>query len=73
MSGLVTEDEFEVNQPIGQFEYKHCRLTGFLWAAVDGGKPSHSIFKVLRRDTEKNETLCEVTITTGTDPATQHQ
>jgi 23S rRNA pseudouridine1911/1915/1917 synthase len=60
--GIVAQDALVVETPIGQVSH---RLLGTVWAAAEGGKPSRSEIRVLRRDHAADVTLLEVDIPTG--------
>jgi len=64
-SGTDMEDDFTVTKPIGPVAYPHISHTETIYAATDNGKPSTSIYKVLRKDMDKEQSLLQVKIPTG--------
>lgn len=63
VSGIVSEDEVIVEQPIGIVQYPG--VAKGLYVASPSGKPALSKVEVLERDVEKNCTLVKVEIQSG--------
>ena len=61
-AGTSMPDAFTVEAPIGPVPY---RLPATVNAYLPGGRPSTSHVRVLRRDSDRNASLLEVTIPTG--------
>jgi 23S rRNA pseudouridine1911/1915/1917 synthase len=59
-AGRIECDSFEISTPIGLIDYAPL---GKLHAAVDDGRPAHSVVRILKR--RPMATLVEVRITTG--------
>jgi hypothetical protein len=58
LPGIVEEDEFTIEQPIGKTSKSgNMKFSDYNWVAMDSGKPSHSEFRVIFRNLEKKITL----------------
>ncbi|XP_057979546.1 RNA pseudouridine synthase 5 isoform X2 [Malania oleifera] len=63
VTGIITEDELVIKQPIGLVQYPG--VAKGLFVASPSGKPALSRVDVLERDVQKNSTLVQVEIQSG--------
>ena len=66
VEGIIeSEGEVIIEQPIGPVPYSAISITGSIFAATPDGKYAKSVFRVLKKNKENNNTLVEVEIYTG--------